>query len=198
MIQPAPTTAPDERSRFTRLLDQLRAGDEDAFDELLPVVYDALKDIARRQLSLRRRSEALCTTELVHEAYFKLSGQAARDWQDRVHFCGIAANAMRQVLVDQARRRNAAKRGGGADPITLTAGLGAVEPNVVDVLALDQALDRLGRLNERLRRVVEYLFFGGMTQEEVAAVLGVSTRTVERDWLKAKLFLHRELHAEGA
>jgi len=192
------TTSTDERGEFTRLLAQVRDGDQHAFDRLLAMVYDTLKGIARRQLSMRRRGSALSTTELVHEAYFKLAGRGGQQWQDRVHFCGIAANAMRQVLVDHARHNNAAKRGGGADPITLTAGHDVAAPNVVDVLALDQALDRLGERNERLRRVVEYLFFGGMTQEEVAEVLGVSTRTVERDWLKAKLFLHRELHAGGA
>ena len=192
------TTPTDERSEFTRLLEQVREGDQHAFDPLLAMVYGTMKEIARRQLARRRRDSALCTTELVHEAYFKLAGQAGNYWQDRAHFCGIAANAMRQVLVDHARRRNAAKRGGGTDPITLATHRDAPEPSTVDVLALDEALDRLGELNERLRRVVEYLFFGGMTQEEVAAVLGVSTRTVERDWLKAKLFLHRELHAGGA
>jgi RNA polymerase sigma factor (TIGR02999 family) len=192
------TTSTDERGEFTRLLAQVRDGDQHAFDRLLATVYETLKEIARRQLSRRRRGSALSTTELVHEAYFKLAGRGGQSWQDRVHFCGIAANAMRQVLVDHARQRNAAKRGGGADPITLTAGLGSAEPSVLDVLALDQALDRLGERNERLRRVVEYLFFGGMTQEEVAAALGVSTRTVERDWLKARMFLHRELHAGGA
>jgi RNA polymerase sigma factor (TIGR02999 family) len=192
------TTSTDERGEFTRLLAQVRDGDQHAFDRLLAMVYDTLKGIARRQLSMRRRGSALSTTELVHEAYFKLAGRGGQQWQDRVHFCGIAANAMRQVLVDHARHNNAAKRGGGADPITLTAGHDVAAPNVVDVLALDQALDRLGERNERLRRVVEYLFFGGMTQEEVAEVLGVSTRTVERDWLKAKLFLHRELHAGDA
>jgi RNA polymerase sigma factor (TIGR02999 family) len=192
------TSSADERGEFTRLLEQVREGDQHAFDRLLAMVYDTLKGIARRQLARRGRGSALCTTELVHEAYFKLVGRGGESWQDRVHFCGIAANAMRQVLVDHARHHNSAKRGGGAEPITLTAGHHVVEPNVVDVLALDQALDRLGERSERLRRVVEYLFFGGMTQQEVAAVLGVTTRTVERDWLKARLFLHRELHVGGA
>src|SRR5215217_3828395 len=136
-------TTSDDGGEFTRLLEQVRDGDQHAFDRLLAMVYDTLKEIARRQLSLRRRGSALCTTELVHEAYFKLAGRGGQHWQDRVHFCGIAANAMRQVLVDHARQRNAAKRGGGADPITLTAGLGSAEPSVVDVLELDQALDRL-------------------------------------------------------
>jgi RNA polymerase sigma factor (TIGR02999 family) len=192
------TTSADERGEFTRLLTRVRDGDQHAFDLLVAMVYDTLKGIARRQLSARRRGSALSTTELVHEAYFKLAGRGGQHWQDRVHFCGIAANAMRQVLVDHARHDNAAKRGGGADPITLTAGRDAAGPTVVDVLALDEALDRLGERSERLRRVVEYLFFGGMTQEETAAILGVSIRTVERDWLKARLFLHRELHAGGA
>ena len=187
------TTPTDERGEFTRLLEQVRDGDQHAFDLLLAKVYDTLKEIARRQLWLRRRGSPLSTTELVHEAYFKLAGRGGQHWQDRVHFCGIAANAMRQVLVDHARHHNAAKRGGGGEPITLTAGHAAVGPSVIDVLALDQALERLGERSERLRLIVEYIFFGGMTQEEVASVLGVSTRTVERDWLKAKLFLHREL-----
>ena len=192
------TTPTEDRGEFTRLLEKVRDGDEHAFDLLLAMVYDTLKGIARRQLSRRRRDSALCTTELVHEAYFKLAGQGGDHWQDRVQFCGIAANAMRQVLVDHARHHNAAKRGGGAEPITLTAGHHAVQPNVVDVLALDEALDRLGERSERLRQIVEYIFFGGMTHEEVATVLGVSTRTVERDWLKARMFLHRELAEEGA
>ena len=191
------TTPADERGEFTRLLERVRDGDQHAFDLLLAMVYDTLKQIARRQLSRRRGSSALSTTELVHEAYFKLAGRGGQYGQDRVHFCGIAANAMRQVLVDHARHHNAAKRGGGAEPITLTAGHDAGEPSVVDVLALDQALDRLGERSERLRQIVEYIFFGGMSQQEVAALLGVSTRTVERDWLKAKLFLYRELHEEG-
>lgn len=182
----------------TRLLEQLRQGSQDAVDRLMPLVYSALKEIARRQLSRHERSSTLCTTELVHEAYFKLARQRVPNWRDRAHFCGIAAHAMRQVLVDHARSRSATKRAGGAQPITLTASHSGVEPSAIEVLALDEALDRLDRLNERLRRVVEYRFFGGMTDEEVAAVLGVSTRTVERDWLKAKLFLHRELHREDA
>ena len=192
------TTPVEERGEVTRLLERLRGGDRQAFEPLLAVVYDTLKQIARRQLARHRRGSALCTTELVHEAYFKLAGRAGQDWEDRAHFCGVAANAMRQVLVDHARRLNATKRGGGAEALSLSAGHGVVDAAVVDVLALDAALDRLGERNERLRRVVEYLFFGGMTQEEVAVLLGVSTRTVERDWLKARMFLHRELHAGDA
>src|SRR5688500_11103320 len=179
---PSMMTTSDERAEFTRLLGRARDGDKESFDLLLATVYDTLKRIARKQLSLRRRESTLCTTDLVHEAYFKLAGAAGQNFQDRVHFCGIAANAMRQVVVDHARRRNAAKRGGGVELITLASGQGVGEASAVDVLALDEALDRLGELNDRLRRVVEYLFFGGMTQEEVAAAMGISVRTVERDW----------------
>src|SRR5688500_14638704 len=170
------TTSAAERGEFTRLLSRAREGDAGALDLLAATLYDTLTSIARRPRAVRPRGAGHSTTELVHEAYFKLAGRGGQHWEDRVHFCGIAANAMRQVLVDHARHQNAAKRGGGADPITLTAGHGTEGPSVVDVLALDEALDRLGERNERLRRVVELLFFGGMTQEETAAVLGVSTR----------------------
>ena len=192
------TQVPGGPGDVTQLLRQLREGDETAFEQLVPRIYGVMKGIAQRQLARQRRGVTLCTTDLVHEAYFKLARQPSPDWRDRAHFCGIAASAMRQVLVDRARRRNAVKRGGGMSPITLTAGHDAFEPAVIDLIAFDEALDRLDRVSERLRRVVEYRFFGGMTEEEIAAVLDVSTRTVERDWLKAKLFLHRELYPEGA
>lgn len=190
-------TRAEQPGEVTRLLEQLRGGDPDAFDRLLPLVYGTLKEIAHRQLQRHQDGPTLCTTELVHETYLKLTRQASPDWEGRSHFCGVAARAMRQVLVDYARRRGAAKRGGLARRVTLTAGHLAFELRVTELVALDQALDRLDRLNERLRRVVEYRFFGGMTDDETAAALGVSTRTVERDWLKAKLFLHRELYPES-
>jgi len=176
----------------TRLLVAARGGDRVAADRILPLVYDDLRRLARRHLRREMGERTIQATELVHEAYLKFGGSALGA-ADRSHFLALASHAMRQVLVDHARHDNAAKRGGGGEPITLSAGHAAAGPSVIDVLALDQALDRLGELSERLRRIVEYIFFGGMTHEEVAAILGVSTRTVERDWLKAKLFLHREL-----
>jgi RNA polymerase sigma factor (TIGR02999 family) len=167
---------------------------------VVPLVHDELRRIARRQL--RRVGAApgagvLCTDELVNEAYLKLSAGAGPEWVDVAHFCGVAAHAMRQVLVDHARREHAQKRGGDLRATTLSARHGAYEIRLDDLLALDQALDKLDAVDTRLRRIVEYLFFSGMTQEQVARLLDVSTRTVEREWKKAKLFLYRALH-EGA
>jgi RNA polymerase sigma factor (TIGR02999 family) len=179
---------------ITRLVQRVQGGDRDAFDRLLPLVYPALKEISRRQLRRGGRSCTLCTTELVHEAYLKLAPHSAIDWQGRAHFFAVAARAMRQVLMSHARRRDAAKRGGGEAPVTLTDGLVGLHVRMDELVALDEALGRLADLNGRLERVVELRFFGGMTEEEIAEVLGVTTRTVERDWLKARLYLHRELY----
>ena len=189
------TTSADERGEFTRLLERVRDGDRQAFDRLLAMVYGTLKEIARRQLSVRQRGSALSTTELVHEAYFKLAGRGGQQWQDRAHFCGIAANAMRQVLVDQARARRAAKRGPGWTSTTLTDGawVAALDPEAL--LALD---DALGRLEPRQRQVVECRFFGGMDDAEIAAALGITDRTVRRDWVKARAWLNRWLHDGSA
>lgn len=171
----------------------------ESVDTLVPLVHDELRRIARRQL--RRVGAApgpgvLCTDELVNEAYLKLSAGAGTDWVDLAHFCGIAAHAMRQVLVDHARRAHAQKRGGGLRATTLSARHGAYEIRLDDLLALDQALDQLDAVDSRLRRIVECLFFSGMTQVQVAALLDVSTRTVEREWKKARLFLYRALHED--
>lgn len=133
----------------------------------------------------------------MHEAYLKMAGQEPVEWQDRAHFFGVAARAMRQVLVDHARRRQAGKRGGGRRPLTLNDGKGRFEMKIGELLALDEALERLDARSERLRRVVELRFFAGMPETEIAEVLQVSTRTVERDWVKARLFLHRELYPDG-
>lgn len=194
-MAPAPDTpSPGE---ITRLLREVRGGDRSAFDRLLPLVYDSLREISRRQLRRRGGDVELRTTELVHETYLKMAGQGWADWEDRTHFFAVAARAMRQILVDHARRRGAAKRGGDRRPVTLKGRHVQFRIRPVELLAIDEALDRLDALNERLRRVVELRFFGGMTEREVAAALDVSTRTVERDWVKARLFLHRQLHPEG-
>lgn len=162
--------------------------------ELYALVYDELKQIAHRQLRGAGTSDTLSTTELVHEAFLKLSHGADPSWESRAHFFGAASRAMRQVLVDFARRRSAAKRGAMNAPITLRSSDAALELELDDMLALDAALDRLNAADSRLRQVVELRFFGGLAEAEIAQLLGVTERTVERDWVKARLFLLRELN----
>ncbi|MDX1419428.1 MAG: ECF-type sigma factor [Rubricoccaceae bacterium] len=172
-------------------MDAVRAGDVAALDELYAHLYDALRDAAQRQLA--HRHATLQATELVHEAYGKLAGRPLPHLEDEAHLLAVAARAMRQVLVDHARRRLTEKRGGDYAPTTLTNQHLGISCPLDDVLTLDAALDRLDRLNPRLRQTVELRFFGGLTEEETAAVLGCTERTVRRDWTKARLFLHREL-----
>jgi RNA polymerase sigma factor (TIGR02999 family) len=141
-----------------------------------------------------RAGHTLDTTGLVHEAYLKLVDQSQAEWEDRTHFYGIAARAMRQILIDYARRRMAQKRGGSWERTTLEEDRLAAESPVEDLVALDDALRRLEALNTRYRQVVEYRFFAGLTEEETARALGVTTRTVQRDWATARAWLHKELH----
>ena len=162
-------------------------------DLIFPVVYGELKRIARHYLRTAGADATLCTTEVVHEAFLKLSREKGSVWTGRAHFFGAASRAMRQVLVDYARRRHALKRGARAQPVSLRDADAGFEIEMDTMLALDRALTELEGLNHRLCRVVELRFFGGLPQEEVAEILGVSSRTVERDWLKARLFLLREL-----
>jgi RNA polymerase sigma factor (TIGR02999 family) len=174
---------------------EVRDGSPAAFDRLMPLVYYDLREMAHKQL-LRERKTALETTALVHELYLKLVDQADIDWEGRSHFYGIAARAMRQILVDFARKRQTQKRGGGWRRTTLTNRHLGVEVNLDELLALDEALARLGKADERQRQVVEMRFFGGMTVDEIAAVLGVSARTIHRDWIKARAWLYSELYPE--
>jgi len=165
-------------------------------DPLDGVVYGELKRIARRHLRSRASNATLSTTDLVHEAYLKFGASGEGAWGSRAHFYGSAARAMRQVLVDYARHRGAVKRGGGARPVTLTTGGiagAALDVRFDELLVLDEALDRLRSLDERLCRVVELRYFVGLDDAEIAACLGVTARTVGRDWVKARLFLAREL-----
>lgn len=180
----------------SRIIADMRKGDAGAIDRLFPVVYSTLKQVSRAQLRGAQGAE-LCTTELVHEAYLKLLGSSPTDWQGRSHFLAVAARAMRQILVDHARRRLAGKRGGGHAPVTLLDCDGSVRMGFDELLALDEALDRLDALNPQLRRVVELRYFSGMSEREVAEALSVTTRTVGRAWVKARLFLHRELYPEA-
>jgi len=162
--------------------------------ELMPLVYDELRRIARHHLGGQRAGHTLDTTALVHESYLKLAKQSSRSWEDRAHFLSVAAVAMRHVLVNYAHHRNAQKRGGGRAPATLDEALvGGKEMRTDELLALDQALDRLDEVSSRQRAVVEYRFFGGLTHEEIAEVLEVSVPTVRRDWRLARAWLSREL-----
>jgi len=159
------------------------------------LVYAELRLLARRQLRRGRRSPTLDTTGLVHEAYLKLVDRSEAAWQDRTHFLAVAAVAMRHILVDQARRRAAAKRGGEAIQVTLDEGRLVTDPRAVEILALDEALTALSALSERLARLVELRFFGGLTEEETGQVMEMSERTVRREWRKARAFLFRALQA---
>ena len=163
--------------------------------ELYALVYGELKRIAHRHLNDVGAGDTLSTTELVHEAYHKLSHSPGQ-WDNRAHFFGAASRAMRQILVDFARRRQAAKRRGSGEIVTLHSSDAALEVHLDEMLALDAALDRLNGVDERQREVVELRFFGGLPAAEIAELLGVAQRTVERDWVKARLFLLRELEPE--
>lgn len=178
--------------------------DGEVLDHLVPAVYGELKRLARSRLGRGgRRPGHLDTTSLVHEVYLKLQGGSG-DFQNRPHFFAVVARAMRQVVIDEARRVMADKRGGGERPVTLDEGLLAagaalpVEAGAPQLLALDAALDRLEELSPRLAGVVELRFFAGLTEEETAEQLGLSARTVRRDWTKARAWLHRELRQDGA
>ncbi len=186
----------------TQLLQQAHRGDREAFDRLVPLVYEELERIARGQLRREHGQRTLRTQGLVHEAYLRLLGSGddrgkGPNWESRAHFLAIAARVMRQVLVDGARRRGAAKRGGDWHRVTLSGADPAVDVSFDEVLALDAALDRLEEMEPRLRRVVECRYFAEMTEDEIAAALEVSTRTVQRDWMKARAWLHQELEARG-
>lgn len=178
---------------ITQLLIAAREGDREALDRLLPLIYSELRLAAHRQIRRRRRGQTLDTTALVHEAYLKLVDHGAAEWRDRGHFLAVASTAMRQILVDSARRRTAQKRGGHDAPETFNETRVGVEDRAVEVLALDEALNSLAALNERLARLVELRFFGGLTVEETAQVMNLGERTVKRDWRKARAFLYQAL-----
>lgn len=181
------------------LIERSQAGDEGAAEELMPVVYDELRRIAGAYMKRERPGQTIQPTALVHEAYLRLLKDKKQDWQGRTHFLAIAANSMRQILVERARAKQTEKRGGGRERITLDestfkGGEGASGDEVAyDLLAVDEALDRLALLDGQQARVVELRFFGGLTIEETAATLGTSAATVKRDWTMAKAWLRREV-----
>jgi RNA polymerase sigma factor (TIGR02999 family) len=181
-------------SDVTELLLAYGRGDREAFDHLLPLVYEDLRKVARRQLNrVGNPDKVLDTTGLVHESYLKMVDQTRVNWSSRSHFLGVAARAMRQVVIDYARRRGAAKRGGGAVQTTIEEGHIAVEDQADWLLALDQVLARLEARSPRLARIVECRFFAGLSEEETAEALGISLRTAQRDWMKARAWLQEEL-----
>jgi RNA polymerase sigma factor (TIGR02999 family) len=182
---------------ITHLLARARRGDDGALDELFPLVYEVLRGTARRELRRGSACVTLSTTDLIHEAYLKLAPGTTVAWVDRAHFLRVAARAMRQVLIDRARRRAADRRRHERLRLTQPAAATGLPTSWHELLALDAALRRLRALDERLHEVVELRFFGGLSEAETAAALGVSARTVRRDWTKARLFLHREMHPDG-
>lgn len=178
---------------ITELLVEWRRGDQDAFDALFPLVYEEMRRRAHAYLREEREDHTLSPTALVHEAYLKLVDIERVDWQDRSHFFAMAARAMRRVLVSHARKHKAVKRGSGVIPLTLDEAPTLSTRRSEEMLALDDALDRLAALDERMAQVVELRFFGGLTIEETGEVLGVAPSTVKLDWRKARAWLYRDL-----
>lgn len=188
----------EESDAITEALCAMRNGAPDAMDRLAPLVYEQLKRIAHRQLRAEPVGHTLSTTALVHEAYLKLVDQTRAEWQDRGHFYAVASGAMRRILMDYARRYRAARRGGGDNgrvlrPVALDEADIPVAERADALVALDEALERLARFDGRQARVVECRFFGGLTEEETAAALGISQRTVAREWVTARGWLYQEL-----
>lgn len=187
---------------ITEALVALRRGAPDAMDRLIPLVYEQLRRVAHRQLGAERTGHTLSTTALVHETYLKLVDQTRAEWQDRAQFFAVASGAMRRILIDYARRHRALRRGGQPDgspprPVSLDEVELPVAERAEALLALDDALERLGEVDPRLAQVVECRFFAGLTEAETAAALAVSKRTVAREWALARGWLYRELGGDA-
>lgn len=183
-------------SEVTQLLQDWSAGRQEARDELLGLVYDPLRAIAERHLHRERDGHTLQPTALVNELYLRLVDQRRVDWNDRTHFFAVAAQLMRRILVDHARRRNSEKRGGGLVPVTIGAALDVAAQENLDVVALEVALENLAKIFPQQARIVELRFYGGLTIDETAAALKISAATVSREWTMARAWLRRELHAK--
>jgi RNA polymerase sigma factor (TIGR02999 family) len=179
----------------TDVLAELRSGTQTSLDQVVTLTYQHLRAIAHRRLAMHGRGGTLSTTALVHEAYLKLVDQSRAQWQDRAHFLALASLAMRHVLVDRARERGTLKRGGERRRITLDDEMLAVEDQPETLLMIHDALDQLGSTEPRLAQVVECRFFGGLSEQDTADALGLTTRTVQRDWVKARVLLRRVLES---
>ncbi len=198
--RPAPERAgmADDQLSATELLRRAGDGETGAVERMFPLVYDELRRLAHNHLTRESTGRTLSTTELVHEAYLKLVDQTRVAWNGRAHFLGVAAIAMRRIVVDRARSRRRLKRGGTSARVPIESIDLSADDRAELVVALDEALDRLRDLDERQARVVECRFFGGMTEEDTAEALGIGLRTVKRDWAKARSWLYTELYDEPA
>lgn len=184
---------PNSAGDITRLVERWSNGDDAAFSRLIELVYGDLRQIAHRHLRLDRDEHTINTTALVHEAYLRLAQHQHGVWRSRAQFFAFASRAMRHILIDYARRRRAAKRGGTRLQVPLHENTASIESEAAELLALDEALDQLGKRNERMTRVVECRFFGGLSVAETAEALDSSVRTVERDWTRARAYLQHAL-----
>jgi len=193
MLESAPMTTLSA-DNLTGLLFEWRQGDEAALDKLTPLVYDELRRIAHRYVQRERDGHTLQTTALVNEAYLRLAGQRKIEWQSRAHFFAVTAQVMRHILIDHARRRHYAKRGGDAEHVPLDEAAAMSAQRAAELVALDEALDELAKLDPRKSRVVELRYFGGLSMEETAEVLEVSLMTVRRDWRVAKAWLYEAVN----
>jgi RNA polymerase sigma factor (TIGR02999 family) len=178
-------------------LEQWNNGDQAALDKLMPLIYDELRKMARRYMRQQNPGHTLQTTALIHETYLRMVKQKEKHFENRAHFFGVAAQAMRHILVDYARARQTARRGGAARPISLEEAALVTAERAAELVAIDEALKELEKLSKRQSRVVELRYFGGLSVDETATVLSVSPETVMRDWSMAKTWLHRALGAES-
>jgi RNA polymerase sigma factor (TIGR02999 family) len=191
-LQPASST------QINRLLAEWGHGDEGARDALIPLIYNELRRIARRHLGHERPDHTLQSAALVNEAYLRLVGQKKPEWRNRAHFFGVAAHMMRHILVDHARNRRAVKRGADAPRLSLDPEIALPQKPELDLVALDGALNKLAGLDPRESRVIELRFFGGLSIEETAVVMGISPRTVKREWATARAWLRLEMKKDAS
>lgn len=185
----------DPTTKVTHLLSSLAAGDRQASEQLLPLVYDQLRRAAQQKMAQERTSHTLSATALVHEAYMRLVGDDDVKWDGRAHFYAAAAEAMRRILIEHARSRNRVKRGGDRQRVPLSVVDLAADPDPDQILSLDAAIERLGKEDPRLAEIVRLRFYAGLSVEETASALGVSDRTIKRDWAFARAWLHRDLES---
>jgi RNA polymerase sigma factor (TIGR02999 family) len=183
------------RADVTNLLHEYKAGNKEVLDELFPLVYDELKRLAKSRLQGERADHTLQPTALVHEAYLRLIGQHSADWKNRAHFFGLAAEMMRRILINHAVKNNADKRFGNQTKLALDEAISFTQDKPVDLIMLDEALNKLAAFDAQQAKIIELRFFAGLTIEEVAEVLGVSDSTVKREWRVAKAWLHQQLKA---